>query len=161
VTSPSMPNLKRVANINCVYLGSTQAPKKTETEADFSIVWGLWATQVKNSSHLTTRKLPSSGNIFVKLFTHKMLPYPTQFKVKDSNSPSFCNVLCEHRFLFFVVERDCSFCVFFSFALKIGFLWGFVVFGLWVFLFSLGLLQRRRFRLWVFAFIRSSWKKEK
>jgi hypothetical protein len=51
-------------------------PKKTtETEADFSIVWAT--TQVKNSSHLTNRKLPSSGNIFVKLFTHKMLPYPT------------------------------------------------------------------------------------
>jgi hypothetical protein len=58
------------------------------------------------------------------------------------------------------LERDSSFWAFFSFALKIGFLCGFSVFGLWVFLFSLGLLKRGGFRLWVFEFMRSSWKKE-
>jgi hypothetical protein len=59
-----------------------------------------------------------------------------------------------------LVECASSFCVFIFFALKIGFLWGFLVFGLWVFLFSLGLLQKIRFRLWAFAFMKSSRKKE-
>jgi hypothetical protein len=59
-------------------LTSAQEKKKTETEteteANFSVVWAT--TQVKNSSHHTTCKLPSSANISVKLFTHKMQPYP-------------------------------------------------------------------------------------
>jgi hypothetical protein len=46
-----------------------------------------------------------------------------------------------------------TFWEFFSFALKIGFLYGVSVFGLWVFLFSLGLLERGRFRLWVFLML--------
>jgi hypothetical protein len=59
-----------------MFLTSAQEKKKTETEteANFSIAWAT--TQVKNSSHHTTCKLPSSADTFVKLFTHKMHPYP-------------------------------------------------------------------------------------
>jgi hypothetical protein len=51
------------------------------------------------------------------------------------------------------VEHDSSFWEFFSFALKIGFLYGVSAFGLWVLLFSMGLLERGRFRLWMFLML--------
>jgi hypothetical protein len=39
------------------------------------------------------------------------------------------------------------------------FMW-ILCFGLWVFLFSMGLLNRGSFRLWVLVFMRCNWKKE-
>jgi hypothetical protein len=55
-----------------------------------------------------------------------------------------------------------SFQVIFSQYIKIGFFFlsGFCVFGLWVFLFSLVLLQRESFRFWVLVFTRCNWKNE-